>query len=200
MNCPTPAILAITVASACTAPTLAQAILIEADLPGGLPMPGDRTTITMSAGFNPLDYAMAAIGTDLVINQVQGRLEDPRLIAPMNGPGTSAGAVSGTGVDGIIAGQLNFPLAGIYADPTNPIAFWAVDWIYEPGGPGPGSDVLLHVVTETTRFDVYTDRLLATSEFRVDELEEGELLIVVPAPSSAVALVGGLALASRRRR
>lgn len=194
----TPTLLAIAAASACTAPALAQAILFDTSLSGAFPMPGERTTITMSASFNPLDYAMAGIRTDLVGLEVQGRLENPRLIAPMDGPGTSEGILSGEGYADIIAGQLNFPPAGIFADPTNPIAFWAVDWVFEFDDPS--NPVLLHVVTDTSRFDVYTDRLLATSEFRIDDLEEGELLIVVPAPAGAIALLGGFTLATRRRR
>ncbi len=185
-------------AVAVAAPAMAQAIHIQAGVSGGIPMPGDRSIITMTASFSPMDYAMAGIGTDLVINEIQGRLENPRLIAPMDGPGTTAGAVSATGIDGIIAGQLNFPIAGIYADPTNPIAFWAVDWVYEVDDPS--NPVLIDVVTRTRRFDVYTDRLLATSEFRVDELEEGALLIAVPAPAGWLPLLAGVPLASRRRR
>lgn len=178
-------------------PAVAAAQAIHFDL-ASLPAPGETETITMSASYNPLDYAVAAVGTSVVINEIQGELSNARLIAPMDGPGTSEGVIGVASVDGIIAGQLNFPPAGIYADPTNPIAFWAVDWTFMPDGTG--NPVLIDIESQTDRFDVYTDRLLARSEFRIDELEEGSLRIVIPAPAGALALLGGLALTARRRR
>lgn len=194
MNRPTAAVLASAALTAAGhAAALAQAIHFDIT---GIPSPGGTETITMSASFNPLDYAVAAVGTSVVINEIQGDLSNARLVAPMMGPGTSEGVIGVGSVDDIIAGQLNFPPAGIYADPTNPIAFWQVDWTYVPGG----GSVLLDIESQTDRFDVYTDRLLARSEFRIDELEEGRLRIVIPAPAGAFVLLGGLALTTRRRR
>ena len=90
--------------------------------------PGESTTVTMAAGYGGTDYAIAGVATNLVSSVGSTGWSDIALIAPMNGPGTSAGVASGTGVDGIIAGQLNFPPAGIFADPTNPIAFWSATY------------------------------------------------------------------------
>lgn len=194
MNRPTAVVLA-TAALTAAGHSAALAQAIHFDIPR-IPFAGETETITMSASFNPLDYAIAGVGTSVVINEIQGGLSNARLVAPMAGPGTSEGIIGVASVDGILAGQLNFPPAGIYADPTNPIAFWQVDWTYAPTGGG----VLLDIESQTDRFDVYTDRLLARSEFRIDELEEGSLRIVIPAPAGAFALLGGLALVGRRRR
>lgn len=194
MNRPTAAVLA-TAALTVTGHSAALAQAIHFDITG-IPSPGGTETITMSASFNPLDFAMAGIGTSVVINEIQGDLSNPRLVAPMDGPGTSEGVIGVGSVEDILAGQLHFPLAGIYADSTNPIAFWQVDWTYVPGG----GSVLLDIESQTDRFDVYTDILKATSEFRVDELEEGSLRVVIPAPAGSFALLAGFTLATRRRR
>lgn len=177
-------------------PVLGQAIEVNADI-GGLPLPSQVFTISMDASYGGADYAIAGIATSLVINEAQGEFSNLRLVAPMDGPGTSAGVVGASSIDGIIAGQLNFPTAGIYADPTNPIAFWEVDFTVDDVLSGP---VILDIETMTTRYDVYLDRMSSTSESRLTELQEGSLVIVVPAPASGLALLGGLALTSRRRR
>jgi hypothetical protein len=175
-------------------PALGQAITIEAS---DLPTPGVPITISMSASYGAGDYAVAGLATSLIINESQGSFTDLRLVSPMDGPGTAAGVLSAGSVDGILAGQLNFPTAGIFADPSNPIAFWEADFTLDafPGGP-----VLLDVETRTTRFDVYLARDRATSESRLADLDEGSLLIVIPAPAGAFVLAGGLAMAARRRR
>ncbi|MFI4917253.1 MAG: hypothetical protein ACIAS6_12200, partial [Phycisphaerales bacterium JB060] len=165
-------------------------------------LPGQIASITLSASYDDAaDYAIAGIATSLVADVSHGEFffSNPRLIAPMDGPGTSAGVLHAAGADGIIAGQLNFPLAGIFADPTNPIAFWQVDYTYEID-PRTGM-AIMDLSTQTSRFDVYLDRQSATSESRLGELTEGVGAVVVyPAPGTGVALLGGLALATRRRR
>jgi len=112
--------------------------------------------------------------------------------------GTSAGDASATGVDGILAGQLNFPPAMIFADPSSPIAFWQATYT-APDDVTDGFDVALS--TDTSRFDVYIDRERSASESRIDQLVEGSGTIsVVPAPASLALLgLGGLAAARRRR-
>jgi hypothetical protein len=160
--------------------------------------PGQTTTLTMTAMYPDGDYAMAGIGTEIVINQIQGDLSGLRLVAPMAGPGTSAGVLGPGGITGIIAGQLNFPTAMIYADPTNPIAFYQFDYTWDGTLSGP---ILLDVETRTSRFDTYIDRQRATSESRLADLVEGRAIIAIPAPTGAAAF-GLLALgaATRRRR
>lgn len=176
----------------------AMAQAIDISYSGDFPFPGESYVITMAASYGGGDYAMAGIATSLLINEVQGGFSDISLLAPMDGPGTSEGVLGAGSIDGIIAGQLNFPIAGIYADPSNPILFWTATWTYTPDGTG--NPVVLDIETQTTRFDVYVDRTSALSESRLDELDEGRLVIVIPAPAGGVALLSGLAMASRRRR
>ncbi len=180
---------------AATPAVLAQAITFEYD--GLIPLPGETITIGMSAGYGGTDYAMAGIATGVRINEAQGTFDNLRLVAPMAGPGTAAGVLGVGSIDGIIAGQLNFPTAQIYADPTNPIAFWEADFTVDSSLSGP---VILDIQTVTTKYDVYLARERSTSESRLADLVEGELRIVVPAPASSLALLGGLAITARRRR
>lgn len=141
------------------------------------PMPGETITITMKAGYGGRDYAVAGVVTNFEVSALQGELSDWRLVAPMAGPGTSEGTLVGDSVEGIIAGQLNFPAtAGIYADPTNPIAFWEVDLTVDGVLSGP---VVLDVRTRTTRYDVYINMQSSTSESRLADLVEGELRVLV---------------------
>jgi hypothetical protein len=186
----TPAVLAL----ATTA--LAQpAITIEVDNP--VLLPGESTTVTLLGGYGGTDYAVAGLATNLVTTVGSEGWSDATLVAPMAGPGTSAGMASATGWDGIVAGQLNFIGAMIYADPTNPIAFWRATYTAPADAAAPFD---IDVSTMTTKYDVYVDRQRATSESRLADLTEGAATIrVVPAPASASLLALGL-LAMRRRR
>jgi len=158
--------------------------------------PGQSTTVTLAATHD--DWAVAGVQTDFISSVGSDGWSDLALVAPMDGPGTSAGDASATGVDGILAGQLNFPPAMIFADPSSPIAFWQATYT-APDDVTDGFDVALS--TDTSRFDVYIDRERSASESRIDQLVEGSGTIsVVPAPASLALLgLGGLAAARRRR-
>lgn len=174
-------------------------VTIEIDEP--VLAPGDSTTVRLYANFDPSDYAIAGVALDLWFNSPiaePGRhWSDLDYVGVFRGPGPSPGSVGDTMIDLIIAGQLNFPPAMIYADPTNPIAFWQATFT-APLDAGGGYRVDL--LTETFRFDVYIDRESSTSESRMDLLSEGSAAIhVVPAPASAAVLVLGLAAMRRRR-
>ena len=160
--------------------------------------PGESTVVTLSAGYGAGDYAVAGIETNFISSVGSDGWSDVALIAPMDGPGTSAGAPSGTGVDGILAGQLNFPPAGIYADDSNPIAFWTATYTAPADVP---DAFTVDLSTDTARFDVYVARDSSASESRLGSLAEGAGAInVIPAPASLALLgLGGLAAARRRR-
>lgn len=158
-------------------------------------MPGESTTIRMEAYFDPRDYAMAGVATSLLSSAGAQGLSDLRLVRPMDGPGTSEGTINDRGVNLILAGQLN-GLAGIYADGSNPIAFWEASYT-APSDVTTPFDVGL--TTETIRFDVYFELSSPESETRLDDFAEGSATIrVVPAPAGALVL-GGLLLTARRR-
>ncbi|MEQ9096162.1 MAG: hypothetical protein RIE32_07870 [Phycisphaerales bacterium] len=198
-----PASIRAAVLAPCLAPCLAAAlapaalaqtaITIEVENP--VLMPGESTVVTMWAGFDPSDYAMQGIATRLRTSVGSDGWSDARLVFPMNGPGSSPGAASTTGYDGILAGQLH-ALGEIYADTSNPIAFWEAVYTAPPAPEA--FDVWLS--TATMYYAVYTDPFSPGSESRLPDLTEGAATIrVIPAPASALVLAGGV-LAQRRRR
>ena len=171
---------------------LAQpAIIIEVDDP--VLLRGESTTVTMSASYGGIDYAVAGIETRML--NVGGTWSDLVLLSPMDGAGTFPGVVSGTGVDGIAAGQINFH--STYADPTNPIAFWQATYTAPADAAAP---FVVDLSTMTSRYDVYLERSSSQSVSRLGELIEGSATItIIPAPASVLTLGGGM-LAPRRRR
>lgn len=173
----------------------AHAQHIQIDIANPTLSPGESTVITLTASYPDGDYAMAGIATEIIARTARGGFSDLSLIAPMDGPGTSAGSVGPAGIQDIVAGQLNFPPAFIYADSTNPIAFWSMTFTASDFG-----RPLLDIETRTTRFDVYPEMGSARSESRLDGLTEGRAVINFPAPGTATMLgLGALALGRRRR-
>lgn len=178
------------------APVQAQYAILF-DIEDDTLLPGQSTTITLAAAHAPSEWAMATVGTRLIASTGSDGLSDWALIAPMSGPGTTPGGPSPTGIDGIIAGQLNFPPGGVPGLPTNPIDFWRVTYTAPTDVAAP-FDLLLS--TDTSRFEVYPFRDSVFGESRLDLLVEGNATIrVIPAPASALVLAG-LALATRCRR
>lgn len=185
--------LALSAGTAC-----AQTVNLTIDIENPVIARGQSTTVTLLAEFSTGDYAVAGIATDLVgedaLGSPAGRWSDWQLVAPMDGPGTSAGEPSGRfDVTGILAGQLNFPPARIYADPANPIAFWQATFTALEVG-------YIDFSTRTSRLDMYPEMASGRSESRLDVLVEGSarLFIPVPAPASAAPLLGLGVLARRR--
>lgn len=195
------------VAAAATA-ALVLSSAAQAQMPGSVVIevaepilaPGESTTVRLLAGFDSTrDFAVAGIVTSLLADSggvdIAGAWSDVALVFPMNGPGTTFGTPDAGGYAGIIAGQLNFPPAGMGADPSAPIAFWEGTFT----APADAGAFAVDLSTLTMRFDVYLERDSSRSESRLDGLTEGAATItVVPAPSGAFVLLGVLAL--RRRR
>jgi len=179
----------------------AQTVGVTIDVDNPVLAPGESTTVTLFASFDDADHALAGLGMDLLFDSP---IAAPRrhwsgleYLPPFDGPGPPPGSVTDTSIDLIIAGQLQFPPAMIYADPSNPIAFWRATFT-APLDAGRFYEVDL--VTDVLRFDVYVAPDSSTSERRMDVLVEGEATIaVVPAPGTAAVLALGLA-ATRRRR
>lgn len=173
-------------------------VIIEIDEP--VLAPGESTTVRLLAGFDGRrDYAMAGLATNLLVDaglaDPTSAWSDRRLLAPMDGPGTSAGMPQAGGYTGITAGQLNFPTSIGYADPTNPIPFWEITFT----APLDMGAFEVDLQTRTTRFDVYVAMDSSRSETRLFELTEGSgRITVVPAPAGGLVLLGVLAM--RRRR
>ncbi|MGD1916169.1 MAG: hypothetical protein ACFCBV_08275 [Phycisphaerales bacterium] len=159
---------------------------------------GESTTIRLEAYFDPALYAMSGIETSLFSSEGRTGLSDWRLLAPMDGPGTSVGRPGADGVDGILAGQIH-GLAGIYGDTTNPMPFWEATYTAPVAGAEP---IFVDLATETTRFAVYLWRDSAQSESRLGDFAEGTARIhIVPAPAGALVLVPAvLAMPAWRRR
>ena len=192
----TAVVAAALVSTAGTGVALGQpAITIEVDNP--VLLPGESTTVTMFAGFGPPDYAVFGIDTDFVSSVGSDGWAAVGLISPMNGPGTTPGTSSAAGFDGIIAVQLQYLGAGIYADPTNPIPFWRGTYTAPSDAVVPFE---VDLATMTRWYEVYPSMTTSRSESRIDELVEGSGTIrVIPAPASVIALAMGAACLRRPR-
>ncbi|MEQ8318318.1 MAG: hypothetical protein RIE77_05010 [Phycisphaerales bacterium] len=175
---------------------LAQpAITIEVEDP--VLMPGESTVVTMYAGFDPSDYAMAEVGTDLLTSVGSDGWRDAVVVGAMDGSRATPGTPSVTGYDGIEARQPNFGLSWGYADPSNPIAFWQAVYTAPVDVRDP---MEVELSTLTRRYDVYWAMDSVISESRLADLTEGAATIrVIPAPASALMLSLGLAALCRRR-
>jgi uncharacterized protein (TIGR03382 family) len=192
----TTAIAVLGVAAAANAQTIG--VTIEIDEP--VLAPGVFTIVRLVASFPDTDYALAGLTMAL---RFDGLAADPRdhwsgftELPPFSG-GTTGPRLGDGAIEGILVGQLNFPPAGIYADPTNPIAFFEGTFT-APADAGGGYRVDL--LTDVMRFDVYPDRESGASVSYLGELtEDAATISVIPAPASAGVLALGLA-ATRRRR
>ena len=148
--------------------------------------------VRVEAFFSPNDYAVAGVRFNVTAGD--GEWANNVVLAPMT-TGSNPGVIANPSVNGITAGQLNFPPAGIFADPSNPIGCWAADW-----STANFAGRLVPVSTTTTRFDVYGLRTSPVSGPRSPVSEGRDLIVVTPAPSALALLgLGGL-IAGRRRR
>ncbi|MEQ8845361.1 MAG: hypothetical protein RIB58_10960 [Phycisphaerales bacterium] len=160
-------------------------------------LPGQSTTVTLAAGWDGPWYLMCCVATDLLISTGDAGWSDLALIQPMAGPGTSPGALIATGVEGILAGQLNFPPGGPWEPQPNPLPFWRATYTAPADVATPFN---VDLTTDTSLFEVYISRDSAETRSLMDVLTEGNATIrVIPAPASTLVLLG-LVVAQRRRR
>lgn len=175
-------------------------IIIEIDEP--VLASGESTTVRLWAGFDSTqDFAMAGVHTSLLADSgeidIDAAWSDVALVSPMNGPGTTTGLPDAGGYAGIIAGQLHFPIAGPRADTSDPIAFWEATFT----APADAGAFTVDLSTLTTTFAVYIEPDTSRFESRLDGLTEGAgTIVVVPAPASALAFAGLLAMRRRATR
>ncbi len=190
------AILAVAAAAA-----HAQTVGVTIDIDEPVLAPGDSTRVRLIATVLDTDYAFAGASLNLLIDfdgtpGARG-FSDLSILPPMDA-GPSAGVPTDRGIEGLVIGQLHFPAAGIFADPTNPIAFWEATFT-APIDAGGGYRVDL--LTETLRFDAWTDRDTAIAASRLDLIvEDSASIFVIPAPAGAAVLTLGVAVAFTQRR
>lgn len=138
---------------------------------------GQTATIELHANFNSsLDWAMTAVLTSFLCDAGSRQLSDVRLLAPMDGPGTTAGSGTIAGIEGILAGQLHDPLEAP-APPTDPMPFWGATYT----APATSEPRVIGLRSSTARFAVYIDRDSIWSESRMLELVEGSATITIVA-------------------
>lgn len=148
--------------------------------------------VRVEAKFSPNDYAVAGVRFDVLAGEAGW--SNNVVLAPLT-TGSNPGVINGAAVTGVTAGQLNFPAAGIFANPANPIGAWEANWTTANF-----TSRVVPVNTRTARFDVYADRNSPTSGSRMPVMEGGNGIVVTPAPSALALLgLGGL-VAGRRRR
>ena len=178
------------------APALADGERLFFEISNDITPDQPSAVVTLWAGFDARDWALAGVAGSVVASE--GNWFALELVPPLNGPGTSPGFRTGGGstVEGIIAGQLNFP-SDILADPSNPIAFWQAEIEVFDFTPR-----TIDLITDTSRYDVYVSRDSARSRSALADLEEAMAsVVVVPAPGVPVGLATGLGiLATRPRR
>ena len=185
-------------ALACTslaAPALADGERLFFEVSNDISPDQPSAVVALWAGFDARDWALAGVAGSVVASE--GNWFALELVPPLDGPGTSPGVRTGGGsvVEGIVAGQLNFP-SDILADPTNPIALWRAEIEVFDFTPR-----TIDLASDTSRFDVYIDRDSAASRSALADLEEAMgTVVVVPAPATPIVLGGVLALVAGCRR
>ncbi|MEQ8844873.1 MAG: PEP-CTERM sorting domain-containing protein [Phycisphaerales bacterium] len=183
--------------AAAATPALADGERLFFEISNDISPDQPSAVVTLWAGFDARDWALAGVAGSVVASE--GNWFALELVPPLNGPGTTPGVRTGGGstVEGIIAGQLNFP-SDILADPSNPIAFWRAEIEVFDFTPR-----TIDLATDTSRFDVYIDRDSASSRSALADLQEAMgTVVVVPAPASVAlfAAAAGLSGLCRPRR
>ena len=154
------------------------------------------TTVEVWAWFDdPTGERDAFASGDFDLIAADGEFSNIKLIK-----GSLPGSVSGNRVNGVFVGQI-WGVAGIIANPQNPILFWTVDWM--------ATDFTPRIVSldtlNTTTFNIGTNGGHSSMNI-LDLFPQGftpgtGVIEVVPSPASAVpvVLVGAVMLRRRRR-
>lgn len=159
-------------ASAANAQTHEYAIRVLIDRP--VLEPGEFAHVVLAPAFNTVhDYAMAGWAADIQGRAFASHISNISAIAPWSSQ--TSGAPCDAGWCGLAVGQLHFPAAGIFANPTSPLPAYGMTFtapaVTEP------TEVAFH--TTTTRFMVYPDRASPDAESRLDQLVEARATILV---------------------
>jgi hypothetical protein len=198
-----PATAILAAAALTLAATLAHAqmpgeVIIEIDRP--VLAPGESTTVRLWAGYDSTrDFAMGVVATSLLANSGGVRISDAwsdvALAPPMDGTGSRPGVPDAGGFADILAWQFHWWQDPAATDRSDPIVFWEATFT----APLESSTFEVELSTRTTQFDVWYAQDLSTLQSRLAGLTEGSgQITVIPAPASAVVLLG--VLATRRRR
>lgn len=146
-------------------------------------------------------YAVAGVSFDAYAEPassaaLDARWSDPMRASGFDAPGTSDGVVTpdGLAVLGALSGQLNFPPAGVFADPSDPIAVWSATISVDEFTPR-GVDLR----TDITRSTFYVSEFSGSSVDRIIG-DARATVVVVPAPGVGAVLVLAAGLGGVRRR
>lgn len=146
-------------------------------------------------------YALAGVRFDALMDDPAGPVgasawSDPMRLPGLGAPGTNDGTVSpdGLAVLGAVAGQVHFPSAGLFADPSDPIAVWTATVSTTDFT---ARDLVL--TTDIGRIQFYESEFSSTAVDRVIG-EARSTVAVVPAPGTGAVLVVAMGLCGVRRR
>lgn len=163
---------------AATAAACAQSGLYTIEVRVDRPVlePGELARVVLAPTFDTgRDWAMAVVGFDLVAPRMGQGISDLSGIAPWSISSAGVLVYCDIGVCGFLAGQLNFPSAGIYADPSSPLP--AFGFTYTAQDVSEPTEVIFQ--TQTDAFRVYPSRESSESASRLDEFTEGSATILV---------------------
>ncbi len=188
-------------AAAFGAPAFGQVVGAFFEVSNDLSPSQPSATVTLWVPVPDDLYALAAVRFDALMDDPAGPVgasawSDPMRAPGLDDPGTRDGMVSpdGLAVLGALPGQLHFPLAGLFADPSDPIAVWSATI--------GTTDFTPRDLTLTTDID-RTQFFVSETSAAVIDLVIGDAratVVVVPAPGVGVALGMGLGFAGSRRR
>lgn len=129
-----------------------------------------RTELIIRASFRDTDFAFG--GGRWNMEAGDGEFVDGYCLG---GPCDPLPDADGRFIYRMYGGQLHFPAAGVFADPSNPLPIAIAEWQADDFGP---RDVPV-VTFETSLFQIYPDEASGASESRLDTFEEGTGVIRV---------------------